>query len=300
VLINRGRILFGDTARLTPDGKLEYEGAPMYHYHLDPTGKPILDGPPVTGDALEQGVQPGHRLIPTGSTGPDGMPNGTNLMFGKEWKWSKDQTFPTDTQVYDTSGVGPFPKVTTLHGLRDVASLPYGNNQLLISGVTGSGADSVRQAWVTPAQSTPGNYDFLDQHTWKPVAGALPANIAPDGESTASLFNVKTPNGPEYGLLSTNPNNSAVEMRVAPTPDGLMSAPATTLAEGNGHYLYSPNVTQVVPQPGGGYRVDMTYSERFNPQPDPGKPGYVEPGNLGGQVYQNTFGHVTVPPPPAK
>ena len=296
VIINGDRILFGDTARLTPDGQLEYIGAPMYKYHLDEDGRPIIDGPPLTGGAVEQGVRDGHRIIPVGSTGPDGMPNGTNLLFGKEWAWG-NENFPNDTVVYDTSGPGPFPNVKTIPGIRDMTVVPYGDNQLLVSGVTGTGADSVRQAWVTPSQSAPGNYDFLDRQTWTPVAGSLPANIQPDGESTAALFPIDAPNGTQYGLITTNPENSAVEIRVAQTPDGLMSAPATVLAEGNGHYLYSPNVTQVVPQADGGYRVDMTYSERFNPQPDPKLPGYVEPGNLCGQVYQNTFGHVTVVPP---
>jgi len=274
VLINRGRIMFGDTAELTPDGKFAYLHAPMYDYHLDSKGMPILDSAPVT--MPERGIPGDHRIIPTGGTGPEGMPNGTNLLFGKEWKLSPDQTFPNETQVFDTRGVGQFPKVATIPGIRDMTAIPYGNNQLLISGVQTDGKFSSRGVWVTPAQSAPGNYGFLDPKTWTPM-GSFQTQQGLAAEPTASLFHVDTPTGSQYGMITANATGNGMDMRIASTPEQLAQAPPTPIVapgERPGTYLYSPNVTQIIQQPGGGYQVDMTFSERM-------APNGVAPGDLG-------------------
>jgi len=238
----------------------------------------------------EQGIPSDHRIIPTGGTGPEGMPNGTNLLFGKDWKLSADQTFPNDTQVFDTRGVGQFPKVATIPGIRDVTAIPYGNNQLLISGVQTDGTNATRGIWVTPAQSAPGDYGFLDPKTWTPMGNVnSQADLA--AEPTAALFQANTPSGPQYGMITGS--GDGLDMRIAPTPNQLAQvAPTHIVAPGDrpGTYLYSPNVTQIVPQPGGGYQVDMTFSERM-------KPPNIDPGDLGHQTYQNVFGHVTIAPP---
>ncbi|SHP22635.1 hypothetical protein [Mycobacteroides abscessus] len=298
VIISGNRILFGDTAQVASgkDGDLPYIGTPMYHYHLDERGMPVLDGAPVSGTALEHGIPDGTRIIPTGSTGADGMPNGTNLMFGKPWAFGDGKTdpaMPNQTIVYDTNGNGPFQPVAKIDGLRDVTAVPYGNNQLLISGVQGTGDSATRQAWVTPAQTAPGNYDFLNNRSaWTPVPGSVAVDTSPGGESTASLFRVETPSGAQFGMISPNADNSGLQMRLSPTPEGIMSAAPTTIVPPgtyDGHYLYSPNVTRITPLPGGGYDVAMTFSDRAVPDGVPGS-------QLGRQTYQNVFGHVTISP----
>lgn len=115
-------------------------------------------------------------------------------------------------------------------------------------------------------------------------------------EPTAKLFHVNTPTGTQYGLITPNVNGSGLDMRIASTPEQLARTPATHIvapSDRPGTYKYSPNVTQIVPQPDGGYRIDMTFSERMQP------PG-VKPGALEHQIYQNVFGHVTVAPPQAR
>jgi len=68
---------------------------------------------------------------------------------------------------------------------------PYGNNQLLISGVQTDGTNATRGIWITPAQAAPGDYHFLDPKTWTPL-GNIPTQPRLDAEPTAGLFHVDT------------------------------------------------------------------------------------------------------------
>lgn len=284
VIINDGRILFGDTAELgNGTDTLPYIDTPMYDYTLDDNGMPILHGAPVHGGALEQGIPRGTRIIPTGSTGPDGMPNGTDLLFGKPWAFGDgvtDPPFPTGTLVFDTSGAAPFPQVAQIPGITDVSAVfDPASGGLIVSGMQGE----TRSIWLTPAQSAIGDYSFLNPTSWTPVGGVASHSI---GEPTASMFRIDTPTGPMFGLISPSPAND-MDLRLSPTAFGLASAAPTTLYNAPG--LYSPNITRVAALPDGGYDVAMTFSQRLI---DEGVP----PSQLGRQTYQNIFGHFAISP----
>lgn len=294
VLISGNRIVYGDTI----NDKGEYLGAPMYGYTLDEKGMPIISGDPIHGDQLEEGIPlgqygTGSRLIPTGSTGPKGMPNGTNLLFGKMWDHGPpgskiDPLMPNETRVYDTNSGPPFHQVATLP-YRDVTALPLSDNRLLMTGVDPS--DAQRHAWITAPQTAPGDYGFLNQ-PGTPIAGQIPTDTGRTPEPTASLFSVQTPTGTQYGIITPTEDHHSVEVRLSPTPEGMMNAAPTQIIAPDaypGSYLYSPTVTQAVAQPDGSVSVSMTLSER-------NVPNGVDGGDLANQTYRDVFGNFGIKP----
>ncbi|AMT69958.1 DUF1883 domain-containing protein [Mycobacteroides immunogenum] len=297
VLIQDGRIMFGDAAQVASGryGDLPYINTPMYKYHLNENGMPILDGPPLP--IPEADIELGRRIIPIGSTGPNPMPNGQGLLFGAVWgdpakPGKNDSDFRPDTLVYDTRRQGPFTSVATIKGLRMVTAIPFGDNQLLISGVSGEGSNVSRKLFLTPPQQKPGDWSFLDQQHWTRMPGEFLVNDDASADIASSLFRFETPTGTQYGLLTPNLDNSGIDMRLSATPEGLMSAlPQHVVPTGTmpWTFLYAPTKTQITPLPDGSYDMAMTFSARQIPDG-------VDPKQIGSQTYENVFGHVMILP----
>lgn len=290
--------MFGDAAQVASGryGDLPSIGTPMYEYTLNEDGMPILGK--LLSNRPESDIEDGRRIITVGSTGPDPMPNGQGFVFGAVWgdptrEGETDSDFRPDTIVYDTRGNAPFPAVATIRGLRMITSLPYGDNQLLISGVSDIGNKARRKLFLTPRQSAPGDWSFLNQEQWTQLPGEIEVNGDPPADIASSLFRVETPTGTQYGLLTPNENSSGIDLRLSATPQTLLKATKQSIVPDGRFpdiFLYAPNVTKAVALSDDTYDLAITFSARKIPK-------NVKGPELGKQIYENVFGHVIISPP---